>query len=82
MADPLDTSAPWPLDDHSPGFYATLRDWPDRGHARLIRDAVLAVAEQRAAAQAPVVNVTLPGVPGHFTGVAGQGDVAYVPGLA
>jgi hypothetical protein len=64
-------------------FYDWLLDrWPDRDTVRSVLDAVHRLELAREAertALAPVVNVTLPGVPGHFTGTAGAGDAAYVP---
>lgn len=59
-------------------FDYMLRNWPDQDTARAVLDAVHRLAAERASGP-PVVNVTLPGVPGHFTGIAGQGGAAYVP---
>jgi hypothetical protein len=69
-------------DSEAPSFGSyydwMLANWPDRDTARLCLEAVHRFDLERAARQ-PVVNVTLAGVPGHFTGTAGQGDVSYVP---
>lgn len=74
MADSQDVSAPWPAASKT-YFDWMLSRWPDRDTVRDVLDAV----HRRSAGPAPVVNVTLPGVPGHFTGAAGQGTAAYVP---
>jgi hypothetical protein len=70
-------------DSEAPSFDSyyewMLAKWPDRDTARLCLEAVHRFALERAAQQPPVVNVTLAGVPGHFTGAAGRGDAAYVP---
>lgn len=77
-AHPLNTSAPVALDDRAPLFDDLLETWPDQATARHCREVVHRMDVQRAA-QPPVVNVTVPGVPGHFTGQPG-GPVAYLPG--
>jgi hypothetical protein len=76
-ADPLDESVPVALDDRAPLFDDLAETWLDRATARLCRDAVHRMDVERAA-QPPVVNVTVPGIPGHFTGQMG-GPVAYLP---
>jgi hypothetical protein len=62
----------------TPFFDWLLENWPDQDAAGIIRNRAHA-REVGRAAQPPVVNVALAGVPGHFTGTAGQGEVAYVP---
>lgn len=74
--DPLDTAVPVALDAQAPWFERMTEEWPDRATARLCRDHVHRMDVVRAA-QPPVVNVTVPGVPGYFTGQPG-GPVAYV----
>jgi hypothetical protein len=76
-AHPLDTSVPVVPDDHAPWFEWMTEHWPVRATARSCREAVHRMDVARAA-QPPVVNVTVPGVPGHFTGRMG-GPVAYSP---
>jgi hypothetical protein len=78
MVDPLDKSVPWPLDPRAPMFTAMIKHWPDQEMAGLTRDAVHAVAEQRAA-RPTSVTVVMPGVPGHLSGTPG-GPVAYSTG--
>lgn len=75
--DSLDASVPVALDDHAPWFEWMTEAWPDRATARDCRSAVHRMDVERAA-QPPVINVTVPGVPGHFTGTPG-GPVAYLP---
>lgn len=76
-ADPLDTSVPVALDDEAPWFKWMAKNWPDRGTVVGCHEAVNRMDVERAS-QLPVVNVTVPGIPGHFTGQAG-GPVAYLP---
>lgn len=76
-ADPLDTSVSVALDDRAPLFEELGEAWPDRATARDCQAAVHRRDVERAA-QPPVINVTVPGVPGHFTGQPG-GPVAYLP---
>jgi hypothetical protein len=82
-ADPLDTSVPVALDDEfkAPWFDWLAEKWPDRGTARQCLTVVHRMDVERAAQQ-PVINVTVPGVAGHFTGTLGGGEVAYVPDQA
>lgn len=75
-ADPLDTSFPVALDDRAPAFEDLTEEWSDRATARQCLAAVHRMDIERAA-QPPVVNVTVPGIPGHFTGQPG-GPVSYV----
>jgi hypothetical protein len=75
--DPFDKSVPVALDDRAPLFEDLGEIWPDRVTARQCLAAVHRMDVERAA-QPPVVNVTVPGVPGHFTGQMG-GSVAYSP---
>ena len=77
-ADPLDTSVPVALDDRATEFEGLAEEWADRATARHCREAVHRMDVERAS-QPPVVNVTVPGIPGHFTGQMG-GPVAYLPG--
>jgi hypothetical protein len=69
-------------DSEAPSFDSyyewMLANWPDRATAQHCLSAVHRFDLERAA-QPPVVNVALAGVPGHFTGTAGNGDVTYVP---
>jgi hypothetical protein len=81
MSHPLDTSVPWPPDDAAPAFDHVQDNWPDRVTARHCLNVVHRADIERAAVP-PVVNVTVPGLLGHFTGEAGSGQVAYVPGPA
>jgi hypothetical protein len=53
-------------------------NWPDRATAELLLDAVHRRDVDRAA-QPVVVNVTVPGLPGRFTGALGSKTVAYSP---
>jgi hypothetical protein len=76
-ADPLDKAVPVALDDRAPWFEWAVENWPDRETARETERAVHR-REIARAAQPPVVHVTVPGVPGHFTGRPG-GPVAYSP---
>lgn len=76
-AHPLDTAASVALDDRAPFFEDLAKKWPDRATVMLCLDAVHRMDIERAA-QPPVVNVTVPGVPGHFTGQLG-GPVSYLP---
>jgi hypothetical protein len=75
--DPLDKAVPVALDDQAPWFEWMTEAWPVRATARRCRAAVHRMDVERAA-QPPVFNVTVPGVPGHFTGTPG-GAVAYSP---
>jgi hypothetical protein len=78
--DSLDKAVQVVLDDHAPWFDWMTETWPDRATARQSREAVHRMDVERAA-QPPVINVTVPGVPGRFTGTPG-GAVAYVPDVA
>jgi hypothetical protein len=77
MLDPFDLAESVALDDRAPWFEWLTEAWPDRETSRVYQQAVHRLDVQRAA-QPPVVNVTVPGVPGHFTGPM-TGPVAYVP---
>jgi hypothetical protein len=77
--DPLDTTVPVALDDRAPWFERLAENWSDRETASRCREHVHRMDVERAA-QPPVINVTVPGVPGHFTGSPGTGEVAYAPG--
>jgi hypothetical protein len=77
---PLDKSVPVALNDQTPWFEWMTENWPDRATARHYRDYVHRQDVARAA-QPPVIEVTVPGVPGHFTGTLGGNGVAYTPDL-
>jgi hypothetical protein len=77
-ADYLDATAPAAQDDRAPWFKWMTDNWPDRATAELVLDMVHRKDVDRAA-QPVVVNVTVPGVPGHFTGTLGSEGVAYSP---
>lgn len=77
-AHPLDTSASVALDARAPLFDDLMEAWPDPATVRHCREVVHWMDLQRAA-QPPEIHVTVPGVPGHFTGQPG-GPVAYLPG--
>jgi hypothetical protein len=82
VAHPLDVSVPVVLVDYrTPFFSSVCEHWPDGRSAKLYREEAHC-RDIRQAAQPPVVNVSLPGVPGYFTGTAGQAVVAYVQGPA
>jgi hypothetical protein len=78
--DYLDKSVPAALDDDfkAPWFDWLTEQWPERDTARGCLAAVHRMDVERAM-QPPVVNVTVPGIPGHFTGTLGGGEVAYLP---
>jgi hypothetical protein len=78
MTCPLDADAVVPLDWRTPLFAATVRHWPDKDAADRYRDDMHHRDIERAG-QPPVVNVTVPGIPGHFTATAGQEKIAYSP---
>jgi len=75
-SDPLDPVVLVALDDRAPEFEGLTEGWPDRATARDLLAEVHRRDVERAA-QPPVVNVTVPGVPGHFTGTLLGGLVAY-----
>lgn len=75
--DPLDPAVPVALDDRAPEFEELAESWPGRATAQQCVAAVHRMDIDRAA-QPPVINVTVPGVPGHFTGSPGSA-VAYSP---
>jgi hypothetical protein len=78
MTDPLDAAEAVALDDQAPWFDWMTEAWPDRATARhCLRYVHLRDVER--AAQPPVIHVTVPGIPGHFTGTAGGSEVAYEP---
>jgi len=77
VPDPLDKTVPVALDDRAPWFKWMAERWPDRATVAHCHEAVLRLEVERAAVQ-PVINVTLEGVPGHFTGTP-TGPVAYLP---
>jgi hypothetical protein len=77
VPDSLDASVPAALDDRAPWFEWMAKTWPDRATAVGCHEAVHRLEVERAA-QVPVINVTVPGVPGHFTGTP-DGPVAYSP---
>ncbi len=79
VPDPLNPATPTALDDRAPLFEWLAENSPDRATASHCREYVHRMDVLRAA-QPPVVNVTVPGVPGHFTGTSGTGEVAYKPG--
>lgn len=76
--DPFDPAVPVVLDDQSPWFEWMTEQWPDRATAKTCRDYVHRMDVDRAT-QPPVINVTVPGVSGYFTGTMGSGTVAYAP---
>jgi hypothetical protein len=76
-AHPLDTSVPVALDDRAPWFEWMAEKWPDRATVIHCHEVVRRLEVERAA-QPPEIHVTVPGVPGHFTGQPG-GPVAYLP---
>jgi hypothetical protein len=78
--DYLDKSVPVALDDEFkvPWFDWLTGRWPDRDTASSCLQFVHRMDVDRAA-QPPVINVTVPGVPGHFAGQPG-GPVSYLPG--
>lgn len=75
---PLDKDTVVPPDDRTPLFASVARHWPDQHIADSYREAMHRRDLERAALP-PVVNVTVPGVPGHFTATGGQEAVAYSP---
>lgn len=81
MSHPLDTATPVVLDHRAPWFEMMVEHWPDRATAQHYLYAVHR-REVARAAQPPVINVVMPGVPGYFTGTADGREAAYVPGPA
>lgn len=79
------TPVPGPVEDVVPELAGLMAEWARRDESRLaymfdLNNALSRLDVRRAAASASVVNVTMAGVPGHFTASPGSGRVAYVPG--
>jgi hypothetical protein len=66
---------------HPSFFDGLVAHWPDRATVTAVVNA-LHKTEVEAASQPPVVNVTVPGMAGHFTKTAGEETAAWVPGPA
>jgi hypothetical protein len=81
MADELDTPAAMVSDTDTPFFDRLKKDWEDQATVREYQESVHR-RELAAAGQAPVVNVTIAGEPGHYTADTGTGQVTYSPGPA
>lgn len=79
MDDPLDKATVVPVFYETPWFELVADTWPDRETARYYRDVLHSKDIQRAS-QPPVINVTVPGIPGHFTAAVGTTEVAYSTG--
>lgn len=79
MSHPLEAATPVVLDDRAPWFETMVERWPDRATAQHFLYAVHR-REVARAGKPPVINVVMPGVPGHFTGTADGREAAYVPG--
>jgi hypothetical protein len=77
VPDPFAKAVPVALDDEAPWFKWMTENWPDRATVAACHDFVRRMDVARAA-QPPVVNVTVGGIPGHFTGTP-SGPVAYSP---
>jgi hypothetical protein len=76
MAD-LDTAeAP---EERLPLFDALLDEWAGKDTVQYFRDAAFREMV-RQAVRPPVFNVTVAGVPGHFTVTLGEETAAYSPG--
>jgi hypothetical protein len=78
MACPLDRATVVPSDMRTPWFDHVARKWPDGAAADRLRGEMHR-RDLEAAARPPVVHVTVPGLPGHFTATAGQEGFAYSP---
>jgi hypothetical protein len=76
MSDPLSKSTPVLPDDMAPCFDDLVAGWLDWLTSRNICAVVHRMDVERAM-QPPVIHVTVPGIPGHFTGVAGDPSVVY-----
>lgn len=77
--DVLDPSTPIACDARSPWLDKLIHDWADKDTSLDVIQALHRLDLVRAA-QPPVVNVTVTGVPGYFSHVAGTGDVSYKTG--
>lgn len=78
VPDIFDPSVPVALDNQAPGFEWMTEHWPVRATARHFTHYVHHMDVERAS-QPPIINVTVPGIPGHFTGTPGAGSVTYSP---
>jgi len=76
--DVLDPSIPIACDARSPWLDRLIHDWEDKDTSLDVIQALYRFDLVRAA-QPPVVNVTVTGVPGYFSHVAGTGDISYKP---
>lgn len=76
MDDPLDRTTVVLVDVEAPWFDFMTKNWPDEETSRHVRNALLRLDIEHAA-QPPVINVTVPGIYGHFTAVAGQDEVSW-----
>jgi hypothetical protein len=81
MTDPLDKDTVVVTGMSAAEFDNLVRSWPDRQTAQDVADAVHE-RELARAAQPPVINVTMPGAPGHLSMVPGGSSVSWSPGDA
>lgn len=69
------------IDPRTPFYDQMSAAWPDHATIREY-EAAAHRRELEAAAQPPVINVTVTGLPGHYAADTGTGEIAYVPGAA
>lgn len=77
--DVLDPSNPVACEERAPWFDQLVRDWEDKSTSLDVVQALHRFDLARAA-QPPVVNVTVAGMPGFFSHVTGTEEVAYQTG--